>query len=64
LPHPDRLDHHPDGAAAGEADREGLVVGDAVGEQARAAVGQCVQRLGYHRALDAAAGNRAGHLGI
>ena len=60
----DRLDHHPDPPAAGEPDREGLGVAHPVLEQPRAAVLQRLQRLRHHRALDAAAGDRARDLGL
>ena len=55
----DRFDQHPDGAAAGQPDGEGLVVGDAEGQQPRPAVVERRQRLFHHRALDAAARDRA-----
>ena len=54
-----RFDQHPDGAATGQADGKGGLVADAKGQQARHAVCQRLQRLGHHRALDAAARDRA-----
>ena len=55
----DFLDEHPDGAAAGQADIPGGLVGDAEFEHFGLAAGDHVERLGDHRALDAAAGHRA-----
>ena len=58
----DRLDHHPDPPAAGEPDREGLGVADPEVEHPRPPVVERLERLGDHRALDAAARDRAGDL--
>jgi hypothetical protein len=56
---PDLLDEHPDGAAAGQPDIPGGLVGDAEFQHFRLAALDHVERLGHHRALDAAAGDRA-----
>src|SRR6202022_3905470 len=48
-------------AAAGEADLPGLVIGDAEIQEARLAVADHFQRLGYDRPFDAAARDRADH---
>src|SRR2546427_120688 len=55
LPLPvDAFDHKVDGTAAGEADRAGVLVGDAVGHALRHAGLDDVHRLGDRRGLDAA----------
>ncbi len=59
LRRPTGIDQHADRAAAGEAHGKGGLVADAVGQQARHAIGQRLERLGHHRALDAAARDRA-----
>ena len=59
-----RFDQHADRAAAGEADGEGLVVADAVGEEAGLAVLQRLGRLDDDRAFDAAARDGARHLSV
>ena len=53
------LDEDVDLAAAGEADRPGLLVGDPVGQQPRRAVGEHLGRGDGDVALDAAAGDGA-----
>ena len=55
----ERRDQDRHGAAAGEADLEGLVVGDPVLAQSRRAAVEHLLRLPDHRRLDAAAGDRA-----
>src|SRR5262249_38452865 len=55
---PHLLDKDADGAAAGEPDIPGGLVGDAEFEHLGLARGNHVQRLGHDRALDAAAGDR------
>ena len=57
-----RVDEDVHGAAAGEADLEGLVVGDAVGQQPGRAAREHGLSLLVHRGLDAAAGDGAGDL--
>src|SRR5215216_6267858 len=52
------FDQHPDGAAAGEANLPGGLVGDAEFQQLRLSTFDHVQGLGNHRAFDTAAGNR------
>src|SRR5664279_5361110 len=49
------LDKDPDGAAAGQADIPGGLVGDAEFQHPGFAAGDHVERFGDHRALDAAA---------
>ena len=53
----DRLDQDADPAAAGEPRSEGVAVADAVFQHLRPALGNGVERLRDHRALDAAAGD-------
>ena len=55
----DPLDEDLDPAAAGEPDLPGVLVADAELEQTRTAVRDRLQRFLDHRALDAAAGDRA-----
>ena len=65
LRHPrERLDEEVDGAATGEADREGVVVAVAERHEPTVAGRQHVERLADHRALDAAARHRADHLAV
>src|SRR4051812_4324403 len=59
-----RLHEHVDGAAAGESDRERLVVGVPEGAHLGLAGLQNRQRLSQHGALDATAGDRPGHLTV
>src|SRR6266513_677976 len=56
------VDEHVDLAAAGQPDREGEVVGDPVREQLRLRAAEHFARVAVDLALDAAAGDRPGHL--
>ena len=58
------LDEDVDLAAAREADPEGHIVGDPVGDEARAGSGEHLLRGEDDVALDAAAGNGAGKLAL
>src|SRR3954468_17149134 len=49
------LDEHPDRAAAGQPDFPGRLVGNAELDRLRLAARDHIERLGHHRALDAAA---------
>src|SRR6185369_11713664 len=55
----DPLDEDLHLAAASEPDLPGLLVGDAEIEEARLAVGDGIERLAHHRALNATARHRA-----
>ena len=55
---------HTDRAAAGEPDLPGGLVGDAEFERLRLAALDHVERLGHHRALDAAARHRAEEIAL
>ena len=56
------FDQHPDRAAAGQPHSEGILIGNAIGQETRLAVRQRCLRLFHHRALDAAAGDGPHHL--
>src|SRR5262249_47159942 len=58
------LDVHADGAAAGESDLPGGLVGDAEFESLGLAALDHVKRLGHDRALDAAARHRAEEIAL
>ena len=60
----ERVDEDVHGAAARQADLEGLVVGDAVGHQPRRAACQNGLSLFVDRGLDAAARHGTGHLSL
>src|SRR6202035_4063775 len=55
----DLFDEYPDGAAAGQPDIPGGLVGDAKFEHLWLAAGDHIERFGDDSALDAAAGHRA-----
>src|SRR6202035_2667466 len=55
----DLFDEYPDGAAAGQPDIPGGLVGDAEFEHLWLAAGDHIERLGDDSALDAAAGHRS-----
>ena len=58
------LDEDVDGAPAGEADGEGVLVGDPVGEERGRPGLEHAERLGEHGALHAATGDGTGHLAV
>ncbi len=60
----DLLHVHPDGAAARQSDLPGGIVGDAEFERLGLAALDHVERLGHHRAFDAAARDRAEEIAL